>query len=176
MAATRKPTARFIARPCTTSSNSSIPLLLFSPAAPRSIRKTTPPKSMNHPRPAAHRPATSCSRPSNWPCRQVALPSVSAASTARAGPASSRPLSPANPFLSVLLHVASLRQPGIFNAVDDHPSRRDDLAESIRTGAPTPANEHKMSSGKRVRNTKLRRTGWSPRYPSILNAVEARSF
>ena len=75
-----------------------------------------------------------------------------------------------------LLHVASLRQPGIFNAVDDHPSRRDDLAESIRTGAPTPANEHKISSGKRVRNTKLRRTGWSPRYPSILNAVEARSF
>lgn len=75
-----------------------------------------------------------------------------------------------------LLHVASLRQPSIFNAVDDHPSRRDDLAESIRTGVPTPAKRHDISSGKRVRNTKLRRTGWFPRYPSLLDAVESRSF
>jgi len=75
-----------------------------------------------------------------------------------------------------LFHVGSLGLPGIFNAVDDHPSRRDNLAESIRTGSPTPAKPDEVSIGKRVRNTKLRSAGWSPQFPSVLDAVKSRVF
>ena len=69
-----------------------------------------------------------------------------------------------------LFHVGSQRLTGVFNAVDDHPTRRADLAESIRTGSPLPA-AHRAGAGKRVRNAKLRSAGWAPRYFSLLDAL-----
>lgn len=73
-----------------------------------------------------------------------------------------------------LFHVGSNRLPGLFNAVDDNPSRRTDLAESIRNNAPLAATVHdgrSPSTGKRVQNAKLRSTGWIPQYPSVLDAL-----
>ena len=70
-----------------------------------------------------------------------------------------------------LFHIGSNHLPGIFNAIDDHPTRRADLAESIRTGSPLSAAPATPSTGKRVKNTKLRATGWTPHYPSILEAL-----
>jgi nucleoside-diphosphate-sugar epimerase len=70
-----------------------------------------------------------------------------------------------------LFHIGSHRLPGIYNATDDHPARRDNLAESIRNGTPLPAATPAPASGKRVRNTKLRSTGWCPQFPSILDAL-----
>jgi len=70
-----------------------------------------------------------------------------------------------------LFHIGSHRLPGIYNAIDDHPTRRADLAESIRTGKLIPPNPHETSTGKRVSNKKLRTTGWTPKYPSILDAL-----
>ena len=69
-----------------------------------------------------------------------------------------------------LFHVGSNRLSGVFNAVDDHPTRRIDLAESIRTGSPLPAAQQ-AGTGKRVRNAKLRSAGWAPRYSSLLDAL-----
>ena len=73
-----------------------------------------------------------------------------------------------------LFHVGSQRLPGAFNAVDDHPSRRCDLAESIRTNSPLVAavyDRRTPSTGKRVKNEKLRSTSWTPQYPSVLDAL-----
>ena len=73
-----------------------------------------------------------------------------------------------------LFHVGSARLPGVYNAVDDHPARRDDLAESIRTNSPLVAavyDRRTPSTGKRVINEKLRSTGWTPQYPSVLDAL-----
>jgi nucleoside-diphosphate-sugar epimerase len=75
-----------------------------------------------------------------------------------------------------LFHVGSNRLPGFYNAVDDHPARRADLAESIRTNSPLVAavyDRRTPSTGKRVRNKKLRATGWTPQYPSVLDAIRA---
>ena len=73
-----------------------------------------------------------------------------------------------------LFHVGSNHLPGVFNAVDDHPSRRTDLAESIRTNSPLVAavcDRRTPSTGKRVKNAKLKSTGWTPKYPSVLTAL-----
>ena len=70
-----------------------------------------------------------------------------------------------------LFHVGVHRLAGVYNAVDDHPGRREDLAESIRTGKLVAADRAEKSTGKRVRNQKLRTTGWAPQYPSILAAL-----
>jgi nucleoside-diphosphate-sugar epimerase len=73
-----------------------------------------------------------------------------------------------------LFHIGSQRLPGAFNAVDNHPSRRTDLAESIRATPPRIAADcdHRTpSTGKRVKNNKLRSTGWTPQYPSVLDAL-----
>ncbi len=75
-----------------------------------------------------------------------------------------------------LFHVGSNRLPGLYNAVDDHPARRADLAESIRTNSPLVAavyDRRTPSTGKRARNKKLRATGWTPQYPSVLDAIRA---
>jgi len=69
-----------------------------------------------------------------------------------------------------LFHVGSHRLAGIYNAVDDHPGRRDDLADSIRSGKLTASGSGK-SAGKRVRNAKLKAAGWTPQYPSVLDAL-----
>jgi len=70
-----------------------------------------------------------------------------------------------------LFHVGLHRLPGVFNAVDDKPGRRADLAESIRTGQPVPTSASDTSTGKRVKNTKLKSAGWAPQYPSVLDAL-----
>ena len=73
-----------------------------------------------------------------------------------------------------IYHVGSHCLPGLFNAVDDNPSRRSDLAESIRNNAPLVATVHdgrSPATGKRVQNAKLKSTGWIPKYPSVLEAL-----
>lgn len=72
-----------------------------------------------------------------------------------------------------LFHVGSRRLPGLFNAVDDHPARRADLAESIRNGQQAASSTHGSATGKRVRNAKLKSTGWAPQYPAVLEAIRA---
>jgi nucleoside-diphosphate-sugar epimerase len=72
-----------------------------------------------------------------------------------------------------LFHVGSNRLPGLYNAVDDHPSRRADLAESIRSGNLIPSIPDQTSAGKRVQNAKLKSTGWIPRYPDVLDAIRS---
>lgn len=92
------------------------------------------------------------------------------------------PLSPGSPdaFINLihrddaalaLFHIGSNHLPGVFNTVDDHPSRRSDLAESIRSGKFIPSASHENSIGKRVKNAKLKNTGWSPQYPCVLDAL-----
>jgi nucleoside-diphosphate-sugar epimerase len=70
-----------------------------------------------------------------------------------------------------LFHVGSHRLPGLFNAVDNSPSRRTDLAESIRTGKLIPLARLETSTGKCVQNTKLKNAGWHPQYPRVLDAL-----
>ena len=70
-----------------------------------------------------------------------------------------------------LFHVGSNRLPGLYNAVDDHPGRRDDLGASIRSGQITCPDSPEASTGKRVKNAKLKSTGWTPKYPSVLDAL-----
>lgn len=70
-----------------------------------------------------------------------------------------------------LFHVGANRLPGLFNAVDNHPTRRTDLAEAIRRGKFAPPIASAISTGKRVSNRKLRATGWAPEYPTVLDAL-----
>lgn len=79
---------------------------------------------------------------------------------------------------AALQHIARLRLGGIWNAVDDCPVRRTDLAEAIRNGSPLPdagavGDQRIPGTGKRVANTKLRTAGWMPRYPTVIDALEA---
>ncbi len=73
---------------------------------------------------------------------------------------------------SALAHVSRRRLPGIYNAVDDHPGRRSDLADAVRgvPPDPDPLGTRQPATGKRVSNAKLRSTGWAPRYPSVVDA------
>ena len=73
-----------------------------------------------------------------------------------------------------LVHAAQSRITGVYNAVDDHPTRRDDLALAIRENLPqatAPASHDGPTTGKRVSNAKLKATGWTPLYSSILEAI-----
>lgn len=70
-----------------------------------------------------------------------------------------------------LFHVGSRRLPGLYNAVDDHPGRRDDLAASIRSGKREVPARAENSTGKRVKNAKLKSAGWTPQYPSVLDTL-----
>lgn len=79
---------------------------------------------------------------------------------------------------AALHHVGMQRLGGIWNAVDDRPVRRMELAEAIRSGSPLPvaaaAGQCPIpSTGKRVRNAKLRAAGWTPRYPTVIDALKA---
>ena len=79
---------------------------------------------------------------------------------------------------AALHHVARLRLGGIWNAVDDCPVRRTDLAEAIRNGSPLPnaggdSTVTDQATGKRVANTKLRAAGWMPRYPTFREGLRA---
>ena len=83
---------------------------------------------------------------------------------------------------AALCHLAKHRLAGIYNAADDCPGCRSDLAEAIRAfpDAHLPGRARwpqraaafpSQACGKRVSNSKLRATGWSPRYPSIVAAL-----
>lgn len=79
---------------------------------------------------------------------------------------------------AALHHVGSLRLGGIWNAVDNHPVRRTELAGAIRGDHPLPAaasarEPQVPATGKRVKNTKLRAAGWTPRYPTVIDAIKA---
>lgn len=94
---------------------------------------------------------------------------------------------------AALHHVGKLQLGGIWNAVDDRPVRRAELAEAIRSGSSLPAvaavsrakrdrlkqSEAKCydrrlpATGKRVRNAKLRAAGWAPRCPTVIDAIKA---
>ncbi|MGA0111630.1 MAG: NAD-dependent epimerase/dehydratase family protein [Chthoniobacterales bacterium] len=77
---------------------------------------------------------------------------------------------------AALHHVGRHHLAGIWNAVDDHPVRRQELTEAIRTGSSLAArNPLPGATGKRVQNTKLKSTGWTPQYPGILDAIRARA-
>ena len=71
-----------------------------------------------------------------------------------------------------LQHVATHHLRGAFNAVDDHPSRRSDLARALR-GEKIAATADGTAIGKKVSNAKLRATGWTPTYPSPIDAMRA---
>ena len=75
---------------------------------------------------------------------------------------------------AALFHVGRNCVAGAFNAVDDFSARRADLAEAIRQGSPDPLRNSAAHSGtgKRVSNAKLRSTGWAPRYPSVVDALQ----
>lgn len=70
-----------------------------------------------------------------------------------------------------LCHAGRSRLHGIYNAVDDHPARRDALAEAIREDHPIRDAQFAPATGKRVSNAKLRSSGWQPLYPSVLDAL-----
>lgn len=70
-----------------------------------------------------------------------------------------------------LVHAAKLRLRGIYNAVDDHPMRRSDLAESLRMDCLVPSDTAAPATGKRVSNAKIRAAGWRPLFPSMLDAL-----
>ena len=73
---------------------------------------------------------------------------------------------------AALHHVGRLHLAGVWNSVDDRPVRRAELAEAIRTGKPLPpVDADRAASGKRVRNAKLRAGGWTPRYPTVIDAL-----
>lgn len=72
---------------------------------------------------------------------------------------------------SALFHVGSHQLAGVFNAIDNHPARRDDLATAIREGKTIPKSPTAPCSGKRVSNAKLSATGWTPRFPSVLEGL-----
>lgn len=71
-----------------------------------------------------------------------------------------------------LQHVATHHLRGAFNAVDDHPSRRSDLARALR-GEKIAATADRTATGKKVSNAKLRASGWTPTYPSPIDAMRA---
>ncbi len=75
---------------------------------------------------------------------------------------------------SALFHVGQKSLSGTFNAVDDSSARRCELAKAIRLDSVEPLQHTdtlRPATGKRVSNAKLRSTGWSPRYPSVVEAL-----
>ena len=80
---------------------------------------------------------------------------------------------------AALHHVGRMKLGGIWNAVDDRPVRRIELAEAIRNDSPLPNpaaavyDRRIPCTGKRVSNAKLRGAGWTPRYPTVIDAINA---
>jgi nucleoside-diphosphate-sugar epimerase len=81
---------------------------------------------------------------------------------------------------AALVHLVTTRQRGIFNVVDDVPmtqrecftvlSRR--FAKSLPSVAEPDMNRKRAWTNKRLSNTKLRATGWVPRYRSYFEALD----
>ncbi|GAB4180275.1 MAG: SDR family oxidoreductase [Terrimicrobiaceae bacterium] len=84
---------------------------------------------------------------------------------------------------SAIVHIARLGIAGLFNVCDNHPATQRDVYTWIAThlGGPLPPEgpaalpRKRGNSNKRVSNSKLRATGWEPRYPSYLSALEAQA-
>ena len=82
---------------------------------------------------------------------------------------------------TALAHLALQQSPGIFNVADDQPmTQRDCFLElSRRFHRPLPPlSEPKLDrkrawTNKRVANTRLRATGWTPRYPGYFHALDS---
>jgi nucleoside-diphosphate-sugar epimerase len=79
-----------------------------------------------------------------------------------------------------LLLTRKLSDAQIYNVVDDQPILQSEchrwLARRLNRPLPTPAkSEHarkRGNSNKRVSNIKLRRSGWTPQYPTFADAME----
>lgn len=84
---------------------------------------------------------------------------------------------------SALLSLVVHRATGIFNVADDRPLAQRELyawlagrfGRPLPPGGPIDPHRKRGWTHKRVLNTKLRRLGWSPRYPSFFLAVEEDS-
>jgi nucleoside-diphosphate-sugar epimerase len=79
---------------------------------------------------------------------------------------------------SALQHVIELPRPDpVWLAVDDDPAPRCEVLRWLasRLGAPAPPHVPGPPErpGKRCRNAKLRRSGWTPRYPTFRAGYEA---
>jgi nucleoside-diphosphate-sugar epimerase len=77
-----------------------------------------------------------------------------------------------------LQHVLGLPEPdAVWLAVDDEPAARCDVLRWLasRLGAPAPASVAGPAEppGRRCRNAKLRRSGWTPRYPTFREGYES---
>ena len=81
---------------------------------------------------------------------------------------------------SALVHLVCAGARGIFNVNDDRPLPQRDLyawlAERFQRprppSGPIDLNRKRGWTNKQVSNTKLRATGWEPRFPSFYDAVE----
>ncbi len=81
---------------------------------------------------------------------------------------------------SAVVHLVTTKARGIFNVVDDMPMTQreclEKLASRFGTAIPptTPPNPDRKRgwTSKRVSNAKLHATGWTPRFPGYLDAVE----
>ena len=80
---------------------------------------------------------------------------------------------------SASLHLATRKLPGIYNVSDNHPTSQLECYQNLAThfGKPLPPRGPKNTSRKRawthkkILNTKLRASGWTPSYPSYLHAI-----
>jgi len=80
---------------------------------------------------------------------------------------------------SAILHLIEKKQTGLFNGADSTPLTQKNCYEKLSrlTGRPLPPtgplklNSKRGWSDKQVSNKKLRDTGWTPQYPSFLDAV-----
>jgi nucleoside-diphosphate-sugar epimerase len=81
---------------------------------------------------------------------------------------------------TALVHLVTTRQQGIFNVVDDVPMTQRECFTvlSRRFDKPLPLiaepdmNRKRAWTNKRLSNSKLRSTGWTPRYPSYFDALD----
>ena len=81
---------------------------------------------------------------------------------------------------SAVAHLIAIGAGGVFNIVDDAPMTQRQCFEKLapRFGVPVPPvtppdPERKRGwTSKRVSNAKLRATGWTPRFPSYLDALD----
>jgi nucleoside-diphosphate-sugar epimerase len=80
---------------------------------------------------------------------------------------------------NAILHLIQSDQPGLYNVCDNEPTTQlatyQQLAKKLARPLPKTAPPKKTKRGwtnKAVSNAKLRATGWQPRYPHFLSAVD----
>jgi nucleoside-diphosphate-sugar epimerase len=80
---------------------------------------------------------------------------------------------------AALVHAAEHDLSGIYNVADDSPATQKEvygwIAEAMKgdlpPGGPAPLTRKRGITNKRVSNTKLRMTGWTPSFPSYRDAL-----